>query len=349
MLTLTYRTGIGISSDDLLMKKVILHVGQYKTGTTSIQKMMWASRCQLLESGVLYPRAFIRDGAHFLITDSLRKSFREPSLQVALDPLREEIESSRAGTAVISCETLSGATVRRFAPEMMLYMWQRLLELFDGCDVRVLFYVRRQDESIDSRIIQEIKGQSKKSFIDYEGFLYPTSSLNYRFFYEQLEQVFGKGMVDVRLYDRKYLIQSDVRYDFINYLGLPEECVSVPDYEDNVSPSSKLIALYRVINSMSLDDNAYSSICQGLWKEFGITGRGGKAVALCRHDRERIMAFYRDSNSRFVEDCVQEDARDSFAEVLFRSENSAVSNVWIDGVDAVKFLKSKGFGFVKTV
>lgn len=330
------------------MNKIIIHVGQYKTGSTSIQKMMWGARYDLLDHGILYPQSFVRDAAHFLITDGLRNSFRNTSVQTDLEPLREEIEASSAEVAVISCEALSGATVRRFAPEMMLYMWRRLAELFDGFDVRVLFYTRRQDESINSRIIQEIKGQSRKSMIDYEAFLYANSSLNFHYFFGLLEQVFGKGKVDSRLYDRNYLYHTDVRYDFLNYLGLSNDSLAVTGDEDNVSPSSRLIALYRVLNAMGLDVSTYSAINHGLWEEFNVAGGGDKAVVLGKLERQRVMEFYRVDNERFVEECVRAEEKQAYSDVLFREENDVSSNVLVDGVEVMRLLKRKGYWLVKT-
>lgn len=326
------------------MKRVIIHVGQYKTGSTSIQKMLWTSRNELLRHGVCYPESFVRDSAHFLITDMLRQEFREPLFSVDLQPLRDEIDSSPAKCAVISCETLSGATVRRFAPDMMQHMWRRLAKLFKGLDVRVVFYVRRQDESVDSRIIQEIKGQSRKSNINHEAFLYRNSSLNYYYFTQLLRKTFGVGKVDVRLYDRGSLLNADVRYDFLDYIGVTN-AISVALDEDNVSPSSRLIAFFRIINTLNLEDAVYADIRKMVWSEFAAID-SSKAVVLGQDERRQIMEFFRPCNEQFVEECVPEDMRKRFSEVLYRKEKEVVANVAMDGVEAMRLFKRMGLGLV---
>lgn len=329
------------------MKKVIIHVGQYKTGTTSIQKFMWESRDSLLSHGILYPEALTRDCAHFLITDLLRKEYRNTDDWADLAPLREEIDESEARTTVISCESLSGATVRRFAPGMMKYMWGRLIKLFEGFDVRAVFYVRRQDESIDSRIIQEIKGQSRKSNINHEPFLYSKSSLNYNYFFELLEQVFGKGQVDARLYDRKHLCKSDVRYDFLDYLDLPTESLTVPDSEDNVSPSAKFVGFYRVLNSMKLSGDDYASLSAGLWRWLCASG-GEKAVVLGAKERDSVMNYFMESNKKFIDEYIHDNDKKKFSTTLLGAVKNVESNVFVDGIDVLRILKSKGFDVVRS-
>ena len=324
------------------MKKVFIHIGQYKTGSTSIQKLMWENRKKLLEYGILYPQSFIRDGAHFLITDFLRKEYRNMGELVRLRPLREEIENSKASTAVISCESLSGATVRWFAPEMMRFMWQRLVEVLDGFDVRVVFYVRRQDESINSRIIQEIKGQAKKASIEYESFLYKKSSMNYSYFYGLLEQVFGSGKIDVRLYDRRYLVNTDVRFDFLEYLDLETCGLSVPISNENAAPSSKLIGFYRVINSLNLEANDYTLLTNGIWRELS-SDDSPRAVIIGSRERANIMGYFRESNIRFIENCVPETNKKDFYETFIAEPMMVDANVSIDGVEVYQILRNKGY------
>ena len=330
------------------MKKVIIHIGQYKTGSTSIQKLLWESRSELLKNGILYPESFTRDCAHFLVSDMLRIEYRNKDFYTDLVPLREEIENSSAGVAVISCESLSGATVRRFAPDMMMYMWRRLADLFEGYDVRIVFYVRRQDESIDSRIIQEIKGQARKSTISYESFLSESSALNYHFFYSLLEEVFGSGTVDARLYDRKSVFKSDIRYDFLHYLGLPLGAISVPASEDNVSPSAKLVGFYRVINTLNLSADDYSTLNTGVWRELSASG-GPKAVVLGSRERNEIMEYFSKSNEDFVSEYVREESKEGFSDALFGPVRGVEANVFIDGVDVWRILKNKGFDVVRAL
>lgn len=339
---------LGLCLGEYPMKKVIIHVGQYKTGSTSIQKLMWEGRNKLLARGVLYPHSFVRDCAHFLITDLLRKEYHNPNKSVQLNPLREEIEKTSVNTVVISCESLSGATVRWFAPDMMKFMWQRLVDELDGFDLRVMFYVRRQDESINSRIIQEIKGQARKSSIEYEPFLYKKSSLNYYYFYGLLERIFGKGSVDIRIYDRNNLVNADVRHDFMEYLGLDGDVINVQHNDDNVAPSAKLVGFYRVVNSMRLESGDYEIVNNGLWRELS-SAESPRAVILGTKERAHIMSYFRESNNMFVSDCVSDKHKKLYEEIFTAPPMSVESNVFIDAVEALEILGRKGFRPVRLV
>lgn len=328
------------------MKKVIIHVGQYKTGSTSIQKLLWGARNELIKHGILYPESFSRDGAHFLITDLLRKEFRKQLHGIELQSLREEVVGSPAQTVVLSCESLSGATVRRFAPEMMQYIWRRIAELFHDCDIRVVAYIRRQDDSIDSRIIQEIKGMSRKSRLEYAPFLYAKSSLNYHYFTHLLEDVFGEGKVDSRLYDRRFLHNGDVRYDFLDYLGVSGGVIDVPPNEDNVSPSAKLIAFYRFVNALNLSEEDYEQVVAGVWK--GLCGAGEpKAVILGTRERKEVMQYFQRNNEDFIAECVADENKDMFADALLGGVRKIESNVFMDCVEAVRLLAGNGYEVTK--
>lgn len=93
-----------------MAKKVILHVGSPKTGTSFLQETFFAHRDRLREQGVLYPAD--RFDAHFLAAVDLMQ-LRWGGLEVeavgAWDRLAAEVRAW-PGTAIISHEILARAT-----------------------------------------------------------------------------------------------------------------------------------------------------------------------------------------------------------------------------------------------
>ena len=86
-------------------RRVILHVGTPKSGTTYLQDLLWESRSSLAEAGVLYPGA--GPEAHFQATLDLKQDdfngWDDPAVRGAWNRL---VEAARAheGTTVISHE-----------------------------------------------------------------------------------------------------------------------------------------------------------------------------------------------------------------------------------------------------
>src|SRR5262245_64817592 len=95
--------------------RVYLHVGTPKSGTTSLQELLWRNRERLRGAGLLYPGD--QPDAHFLATlDLLDRHFHgQAAADGAWERLAAEVQAW-GGTAVISHEMLAPArpdTVRR--------------------------------------------------------------------------------------------------------------------------------------------------------------------------------------------------------------------------------------------
>lgn len=71
------------------MRTLILPIGPHKTGTTYLQQQLCERRAELLESGVLYPEAFIHPFGHHL----LFRAFN--SLRVD-EPIQRDLEGLAA-------------------------------------------------------------------------------------------------------------------------------------------------------------------------------------------------------------------------------------------------------------
>ncbi|MGG7566154.1 glycosyltransferase family 2 protein [Rhodovulum sp. DZ06] len=90
--------------------RLLLHVGLTKTGSTSLQNFFELNRARLMDRGVIYPEAGVyreegtdRGSGHNM---ALREVFRDGPRPV-FDAMCEEILSSGASLAIVSCENLS--------------------------------------------------------------------------------------------------------------------------------------------------------------------------------------------------------------------------------------------------
>ncbi len=145
---------------------VVLHIGTGKTGTTTVQDVLARSRAALHERGTLYPRAFGR-ARHLRFA-----FFVMPDAEVLRSP-----EWRRAGTPAASPRELRRTVRRRFRRELTpgvrrvlisdeaLYRRSvatirgvRRFTAARGGSVRVVAYLRPQDEHLASNYQQVVKG-----------------------------------------------------------------------------------------------------------------------------------------------------------------------------------------------
>lgn len=149
---------------------VVLHIGSDKTGTTSLQQLFRHNREALARRGVLYPRSPGRvrhaglgfyarpDDALVTSRDWRRGEHPPPAVyrRRLLRRLAREVAASDAATALLSDEELfrlSTASILRL---------RGLLEPVAG-SVRVVAYLRRQDDHLVSRYQQAVKvGEARR-------------------------------------------------------------------------------------------------------------------------------------------------------------------------------------------
>ena len=142
-------------------RRVVLHVGLPKTGTTYLQALLAQHRDALLERGVLYP--FVRPQAMFLGAVEVRGSHEKFGLTAAdvtgtwralCDRVREH-----DGPAVISHEILGGATPDEIA---------HALEPLAGVDLDVVVTARDLGRQAVAHWQEEVKLGDTRSYADFE-------------------------------------------------------------------------------------------------------------------------------------------------------------------------------------
>ncbi|HEY7043316.1 MAG TPA: hypothetical protein VH419_06580 [Nocardioidaceae bacterium] len=145
--------------EDRLSRTVFLHVGVAKTGTTYLQRLLFANRELLRSAGVLYPGQ--RPEAHFLASMDLRDAglggHKYPAAAGRWAKLANTVNCFD-GTAVISHETLSRA--RRPAI-------QRAIEAFETDDIRVVLTTRDLGRQIPAVWQENVKNRNPQTYADF--------------------------------------------------------------------------------------------------------------------------------------------------------------------------------------
>ena len=135
------------------MTKLILHIGGFRTGSTSTQTAFWSSRRLLRRQGILYPETGLVIRAHHglglgVLGRGIDGLYPAPQCENILDSLAREVESSGCDTVLVSTELFMLLLDDTFPTEGFEERFRRFLSLFD--EVRVLCVVRHQAPLLES-------------------------------------------------------------------------------------------------------------------------------------------------------------------------------------------------------
>jgi hypothetical protein len=204
-----------------MTRRVIIHLGPEKTGSTALQRHLLGHRDELLERhGVLYPLSG-RDPEH--ASEAHMRLFftaqRGGALEEVVNDLLREADEGRAEVIVLSHERLGH--LYRHRPESI----GRLQELLRGCEVDLVLYPRRQDNWIMSDYNQRLKpavflariGLDKE--IEESGLEGAYWRVDYAAMLQAWEEAF-RARIIVRPFERSQLRDGDVIADFGDVIGV---------------------------------------------------------------------------------------------------------------------------------
>ncbi|WP_102223102.1 hypothetical protein [Acidimangrovimonas sediminis] len=252
-----------------------LHIGHGKTGSSALQAGLVRGR------GFVYPQTGrSAEGDHNRLFP-VDPPIYGPQMLDRIAAARDEIGG---GDGVLSSESLCFAGPAKVA---------QLAEVFSGADLRILYYVRRQEDLVESGFRQHQRGRLRvardvaKTVEDY--LATHGSSFDFLKRIAPWEEVFGRERVTARLYDRK-TCAGDVCADFAAVTGF-----AVADTGARANPSldvplTRALMLYREVEP---DPERQMAFRAGL---------------------ERIVAEIGPSPARFVDDAMRARIREMFAE-----------------------------------
>lgn len=182
------------------MTTLYLHIGRGKTGTTAIQKFLAANRGILLENGLHYVAAAggergsgHQEFAKSFITELLDYMLPPKDPEVARKAIASEIMEATANSILISSENFEVADPKE--------VYKFFKELPVPLQIKIIFFVRSQDELAESQYNQLVKiKRESRSFTEYveQDF----RGADYLRIASAWEQFFGKENMICRVYDR---------------------------------------------------------------------------------------------------------------------------------------------------
>lgn len=222
--------------------RIVLHIGANKTGTSSIQKMLFQNREALQAKGWNYTDQFTLHMAHHKLAYSihgnplwgLKHDWKSELARLMQDPAERFIFSSE-----LFFRVLDPANVAQYFPPDQ---------------TRIVLYVREPLSYMMSWYQQAIQGTNATcTFSDYLfRFSEPQTG-----FLAKWAKVYGGENVSVRVFDRDQLLGRDSRKDFLQFIDGVEESDITFDADDaNLSISGNLLFFKRVLNNfMTLEES----------------------------------------------------------------------------------------------
>lgn len=134
-----------MSSSIQMQKTIYVHAGMSKTGTTSIQKMLSNSEQLLNKHRILFATSARKNGIGH---HSLAAFLKQGKDSDEANKLQSEINNSDHDIVIVSSELLERMSVQK---------WQSLKVFFAPHHVKIIYYLRRQDDAIVSMYSELVK------------------------------------------------------------------------------------------------------------------------------------------------------------------------------------------------
>lgn len=201
------------------MKRIFLHIGSHKTGTSAIQAALIAHQDVLHEQDFHYfdvkgPSGGSGHPREWVMTDEVHLGHAH---MLALEKLRQYLDKVEQHNIVFSNEMLSWI----FRESRISHIRKALM----GFDVKIIVYIRRQDKQMISHHQQGSRGGNPA--LNYYGCsprALPSQGFHrYLNYFDKLcmwADVFGQENINIRLFEPESFVQGDVVHDFCDQLGI---------------------------------------------------------------------------------------------------------------------------------
>lgn len=286
------------------MSELIVHIGLPKTGTTAIQRYMYANKADYAEAGVFWANTHpngiheINDWAHHIYSHKWG-GWIDPSTfpvkpDVAWEMLADEMRK-QPGRYIVSSERFADILPLPFGADALAF----IRDLVAPAQVKLIGYVRRQDSLIESHIKELVKGgQMRKSLPEYLAEL--PSFVFFEKGFQTAQQILGADNVTMRVYERSLLAREDVVSDFLEACRLP--VITDPkDVEELANPSlstvTTMLLLDPRVNKLLAENPKRGSALYAALRSTRFEQHGDRAL-LGPHTRTELMARFKQGNDQ---------------------------------------------------
>lgn len=310
---------------------LVLHIGSGKTGSTSVQQFLRRNRRRLADAGVLYPRTpgerrHIRLGLFVRPDDDLgkevgwrRQGYDSPAefrRDFEMDLLRE-IAGSGLQRVLLSDESLYGASDG--ALERLRSFTDRVA---DG--IRVVVYLRRQDDHLVSRYQEVVKVGETRRLAERVEQMDLSRTYDYYARLRAWRRVVEPTAIVVRTFEPERFSHGSLYRDFLDAVGVdvPVDALEEVAFR-NRSMDAESVEFLRILNLYRVEHEGAEP---GLIDHRGLARRlasasTGATLTLPEGVLDRFMARWEESNRAVATEFLGDQQGDLFRSAR-RSRNT---------------------------
>ncbi|HEX8234279.1 MAG TPA: hypothetical protein VF559_13145 [Caulobacteraceae bacterium] len=272
---------------------LLLHIGTHKTGTTALQRFLVDNQGALAGLNHRYAAAGRPVGRY--AQHNLARRGDEEGHEAPWGQLAEEM-GERAGVVHL----VSSEAFWNVSPEVAARHSRQLGE------VKVVAYVRRQDNFLESLYKHNIKLGASLSF---EEFFQKRKKIgDYLSVLEKWEALFGRENLVVRPYDTPSG-SIDIIADFLTLLGIDPKGEFARPPRSNSSPRVELVNVIRAANrteELRLNDRLFAELRQ----RNRAYARSGDLLSL--EQRQRIVDHFAEANAEMARRYFPAEVKEGF-------------------------------------
>ncbi|MBO5371956.1 MAG: hypothetical protein J6A75_04450 [Lachnospiraceae bacterium] len=304
-----------------MAKKLYVHVGTPKTGTSAIQQFCATNKEAFEKRGYCYPimpyryphKAIVRNG-HFL-TGQIKDENGNRCIEEERRIFLEGMETVKELFITYNCVILSDETLWRSTTHWRPELWKELNKMGEevGFEVVIIVYLRRQDEYLTSLWSQDVKAgyfkSSVKSWEDWYEIMAKDKLIDYKAKVDEFINAVGKENVVVRRYDRNGFFGGSIYSDFLQAVGLEMTAdFVVEESERNLGLKGNTNEIKRIINTIPdishKDHLFFRNILLGL---SDISAQNYKCSVMSKEEKEELLADCKEGNREVAKLIFEED------------------------------------------
>lgn len=190
-----------------MIKELVVHLGDTKTGSTSIQKVLKQKAYKTAGEEICYPT----QNHHNALVRTLTRKRHLPQREVRFGSVYDRMSKSKAKLGVVSAEHFQFANPELFAQAARQY-WPDLHE-----NMRLISYIRPHHEKLLSSYSERVKlGIVSRDFNAFVEEIFESKLLDYAPRLQAWREVFGDRFV-AKPFVRSAFYKEDVVEDFFKY------------------------------------------------------------------------------------------------------------------------------------
>ncbi|WP_444909393.1 hypothetical protein [Microbulbifer sp. TRSA005] len=221
--------------------KVYLHIGSDKTGSTAIQSALSRYRTLLKSKGIIYPELVQNQDHHESLVLELQSGVKGNSWQKL-----EEIIATNPPHILLSSEAFCALKTIEI---------KRLKNWLNQPTIKVIAYLRRADEYLESGMLQRLKSTSSLKAFKRQYLIakhvptildpYVFNAAFKAFFLVKWQRVYPEQVI-IRPYDKNQWVEQNIVHDLLNRLGLNKNLDDLKPASIHRNVTLDITAIYAI-------------------------------------------------------------------------------------------------------